>query len=1054
MTEHRTSQPQSWDEADWERIADNDEVWAPPTHLPPSLANPAPALLNTHEMEWKTFERLVLAMARQLDGAYDARRYGREGQAQHGLDVVAFFHHRKPSVYQAKRREAFRPSDLEEAVDRYAKGRRPFDADRVVVAVGREARETEVLNKLAALREKYSDMTIDLWDRQSISEQLRDKPEIVATFFGRATAAAFCPNGPLPATPIAAASVAADAILRGPVAHLGLAEDLRHAQVMVENKPEEAAGLFERIANSLETAGYVPHSVPIRESQATALQMAGRRAEEAWVRIDLAWRQFDGGDMTSATTQVQIIDQWRADTTEEVRRCKAVLEIAIRLRRNYGVLLDHLAQAFDALGVDDRHRVDAGPELAEEAVAHRMPEIVNARSALFLDLASSLTLDSTGQLKAARLRMCVADASAAWEELASTARDTYPPAVAALVLARHARYLTLIPKAEPSASRWRDAIERAVMEGCNDDASAWLYALRTMRVQTGLIGVVDDLNELHRHALALRAAGGGTVLPAPYDARERALSSLQRADWLRALEALNHYLWRSTVIADWYGEIDAHDLLGDLFLKMNRGAEAVRHYVMAGEAKKLSELGDNLRDEPIDLPIGLLTNRPWEQAAAFTFASACADLVVDDDAREWCAAALTVLVERQNDPTLFFAPNPWLAAFKAFGRLSIVSTLQEARTFLEMSRSLIPREAGHYRFSDEAQVHALIGIAHAHPELREKAVGQLLDALLVDQRMARLVLTDAQELLRTAPDISLAAAEEQATAGNYFATLALVACGRDSPSVLRLARERLTRALAPRDHQAGVIAFGTDLAHTAGLVRLLPEHDRVGFARAMVEFARDRQEPNQNRHEALMALQVIATYVPDAVRTELFEGIVPFIEGREDGSLVDKLLGGANDPLQRVRVSLGSSSLVPGGLIAAAALAQSDNEYSTVENCCTAALRGADEEMCNAIAIALAALPVEKVTLSVRLLASHPSQWLRALAATHWARRPDEPVEVGIDLSQDESPHVRGVLASAIGDGSSVAVLRGILSHDTRRSIRRHVSGTEPPASEASEAGH
>lgn len=39
------------DEAEWTSIPDDDEVWARPTRQPPPLADPAPPLLNTHEMD-------------------------------------------------------------------------------------------------------------------------------------------------------------------------------------------------------------------------------------------------------------------------------------------------------------------------------------------------------------------------------------------------------------------------------------------------------------------------------------------------------------------------------------------------------------------------------------------------------------------------------------------------------------------------------------------------------------------------------------------------------------------------------------------------------------------------------------------------------------------------------------------------------------------------------------------------------------------------------------------------------------------------------------------
>ena len=72
-------------------IGPNDAMWGPPGELPPPLAHPAPDLLNTHEMGSVPFEKLILAMAKRLDGAIDVHLYGRPGQAQHGLDVIAFF---------------------------------------------------------------------------------------------------------------------------------------------------------------------------------------------------------------------------------------------------------------------------------------------------------------------------------------------------------------------------------------------------------------------------------------------------------------------------------------------------------------------------------------------------------------------------------------------------------------------------------------------------------------------------------------------------------------------------------------------------------------------------------------------------------------------------------------------------------------------------------------------------------------------------------------------------------------------------------------------------
>jgi hypothetical protein len=1026
------------DEAGWTAIPDTDEVWAAPTELPPTLADPPPPLLNTHEMGWEPFERLVLHMARTLDGAHGVRRYGRPGQAQHGLDVVGFFADRAPSVYQAKDWQDFGAADLEKAVELYAGGRRPFDADRIVVAVATEARDTKTVEKLAALIEKHHDMQIELWDRQEISDRLRNQPQLVTIHFGPATAAAFCATTPPPAAAQPPASIAADAILRGPIAHLQLADDLRHAEASIAKRPDEAAELLARIAHQLEAVGFVPHAAPVREQQAKALRAAGRRTEEAWVRIDLGWRQLDAGDPFSAGIQVREIAEWGIEAPDEVVRCTNALSAATGFRQEHAVTLDQVAEAFDELTHQDPHRVDAALVLAEEAVAARRQDLVGARGKLLEQIASSTPQDDAGQLIAARLRMCVADCGDGWAELTATARDTYPPKVTALVMARYARHLALVPQPEPSVARWRDAIERACVEGLNDDAADWLYSLRGVRLQNGLMG--NDINGLHRDAQALRGAGNGTLLPEPYRARERALAYLRDEKWPNALEALRRYVWRSVIGADWAGEIEAHELMGDLFARTGRTYEAVRHYIMAGQRKGLEALGGSVRDEPVRLPIDLVTPRPWERAAAFAFVAACADLLVDEDAKLWCAAAFREIVEHPQ-PAGFGAPDPWLAAFKAFGQLAVVSTEEQARRFLEISSELIPREPNRYRFTDEDQVHALVGIARAHADLRSEAVDHLLQSVLLDQRMGELALREGHDLLRQDPKRTVEAVRYAAAGGSELAALALIAAEDETMEAVSLARQRLEAAVAPRVHKPGVQTFGTGLSQTAALTTVLAEEDRVRLARGMVDFANDRQETAHNRYEALVALKGVARYIPEDVRDELFRQVVPFAEGQHETDGKGDLFPGADDPLHRFRFSFGEALLAPAGLMAAAALAHTDEQYKIVQRIGVALLRDAGDQTANSIAVALASLPPVRVTLPLDLLAGHPSPWMRALAAVVWAQRPAEPAEIGVTLAKDGSPHVRGSLARSLRGNPRHARPREILSADPRRSVRQQVTG-------------
>ena len=1015
----------------WTRIPDEDRLWAAPAKLPPPLADPAPPLLNTHEMDWEAFERLLLAMARDLEGAYDVRRYGKLGQAQHGLDVVGFFFEQGASVYSAKRWQEFRASDLKSAVERYTTGTRPFDATRLVIGVATEVRDTTVIDKLVALRAKHQDIKIELWDKREISDRLRNQSRLVTTHFGRATAAAFCETAS--PSPAGTWSIAADAILRGPVAHLGLLDSLARAKQAIAADPNESARLFDQIAGRLETSGFGPHARPIRAQQAAALATAGHRTEASWLRIDLGWLHLQAGDPFAASIEVDELAKWGDEAPQEIVRCANALSAVISVRRHHSATLDQLAAAVDALLPGDRHRIDAGLALAEEAVAAREPALVASRSALLLDLAAATPRDNVGYLLAARLRMCVADCCGAWPELAATARDTYPPAITALVVARYARHLALIPEPEASIARWREAVERACIEERNDDAADWLYSLRGVRLQAGVVG--NDINDLHRHAQALRAAGSGTVLPEPYRARERALANIADKDWPDALEALRRYLWRSAIGGDWSGELDAHGLLGDVFEETGRIHQAIQQYVISGDRDKLQALARAQPDLPLRLPIELLTSRPWERAAAFAYAESCADLLVDEDARAWCDAAFREISEGRA-PDVMWAPNPWLAAFKSFGELALISTEDQAARFVRIGADLVPRPNGTYHLTDESHVKALIGIAMAHPPLRAQAVDQLLQTLLVDARMAELVLHDGAVLLREERARVGAALRQAVSEKNLYAGLALIEAASDTVAVVPLARQHLEAVVAPRTHEPRVLTFGSGVGRAGILVTILPEDERVRFAFRLLDFANDVDDSMVNRHQALRALRWIAPLLPDAVRDDLYLQVCPFANGEQE-SAANPSFPARADPLSRFRVSFGEFPLGPAGLMAAAALARSDSQYAEVERMALEQLRGASEETANEVALALAALPPEKMTLPLEVLAAHPSASLRALAGVVWAQRSDQGAELGERLARDQSHLVRQSLAGSLRGEPHHGPARTVLGNDPRRSIRR-----------------
>jgi hypothetical protein len=1023
--------------SDWVSIERDDPLWSSPTaeQLPPPLATPLPPLLNTHEMGWEQFERLVAAMARELDGAYNVRRYGRSGQAQHGLDIVGFFTGRLPTVYQAKDWQQFGASDLEEAVLRYSGGRRPFGADRLIVAVGSEVRDTAVDDRLHELRQGHPDLAVVLWDRGEISERLRSQPNLVRRFFGEATAGNFCdvPSTATPETP--RSSIAAEAILRGPIAYLGLLESFRRARESLDTKPAEAAKLLREIAERLEASGFGPHAVLIRDLQAKSLGAAGETTSEALVRLRLGWASLDAGDPFTAQAQAREMEKW-TDAPPEIQRAQGMLGVVAGYRAHAQVPIDHIAAAFDALHVEDPTRVEGALALAEEAIADRREDLISPRSDVLLKVAADLPKDPDGLMIAARLRMCVADAGGDWEELADSARRDYPARTTAWVLARRARHLAMAGNIPGSIARWTDAIERACVEQLNDDAADWLYSSRTVRVWGGLHGA--DLNEPHRHAQALRAAGSGTVLREPYPARERALDRMDHEKWPDALEALRHYVRRSTVLADLEGELDAHGAMARLFAQTGRPAQAARHFVFAGDAKSLEALAASLPDQPLTVDPGLLTDRPWERAAAYAYIAATADLLVDENARWWCATAFAE-VERDPGEWRPFAPNPWLGAFKAFAQLAGVASVEEAGRFLEFSRTLIPREPKTYRHTDEAQVEATIAIGLNHPGLRPTALERLLECLLADQRMADLVLGTGAMLLRGDPTAVVAKVGSAARDGDFNAALAVVEAGGDTDTAVPEARRRAESALRQPERKPGVFSFGTILPRIAFLVRVLPEEDRVRFASGMLDRAGATDDVGHNRADALIALEVVGAHLPDRVRDEMYVAVRPFGAGEYEPGAEPPLFADAGDPLSRTRISLRTGDLEAAGLLTLAALARTAEQAEEVEEMVLRHLRG-DAITADAAARTLLSLPTDPVHMSVPVLSTHSSPAMRAMGAVLWARRPSEPEAIGTSLARDPARVVRASLASTLGDQRRHDAVRTILGVDPRRSVRRRIS--------------
>ena len=128
--------------------------------------------------------------------------YGTRGQAQSGIDVYA----RDPLILgveapqrryvclQARRTNTVTRARLRDSTDEFLAGKWADVSRKFIYATSASAASTDVVDEIEELATLMATSSIEfeVWDREGISRQLKDKPEVVDDFFGRQWVKAFC----------------------------------------------------------------------------------------------------------------------------------------------------------------------------------------------------------------------------------------------------------------------------------------------------------------------------------------------------------------------------------------------------------------------------------------------------------------------------------------------------------------------------------------------------------------------------------------------------------------------------------------------------------------------------------------------------------------------------------------------------------------------------------------------------------------------------------------------------------------------------------------------
>ncbi|MGW6060539.1 hypothetical protein [Streptomyces sp. NPDC055189] len=1039
----------------------DDPVYAAPTQVTAVLLDPKLGRLPFLEMLPADFERLLARILVEVEGLRDVRLFGTHGQKDDGLDVVGRAADGTWHGWQGKRYRTYGPADLQTTVeDHTLRGSGEFPVEGLVVCVPCDVTR-QVTVKLRKLSGSFPDLSIALLGPDDLGDRLRNRPDIVTQFFGQQTAERFCL--PVPAPPVIAApgldrADLADAARRSPAEALGvgglLADAARFAQA---NDHRAAVGKFAEAEALLVRSGFDGHAASVARRRADALIKAGDLDEAASLLSDAFWQRADAGDADGVRSlSHRLGEALRSAAAEHPAVDTAVHSTARRLFNVMDCAQNLLTHPFPKSAAPAPLRQN--PDGLESSLA-RLAVLASETSALvdrergwitedaerLMQLADAMT--DADDLLAVRLRLIVADATGQWTDLVDAAyRRRHRRILCALILARYARHLAITEGSPDAAELWKEAVEQACLDGHNADAGEWVHARRLLHQRTVPMAMhgIDDLDL----AKALLARPGRSRLLAAGDLLTKGVGALHDKNLRAAALALRQQVRLSAASGRWFDEHIARRRLAEVLLEAEEFDRAADHAVAIGETKIAKNVAIAASEYFVDVTHRLGSAPYWEKATVFRLLGEQADLLPDALVNEVADAALAATSEDVSE-TRFPAgnPSPRLAAHDLLAALAGRLDLPRAARHLSALAPVAPRPKGTYYLTDLAQATFLAEVATIHPELRDRALDQILAMLTGDLGNTK-ALRRASELLHRygqgrIEQLSVLAGDGSWTAADALTYLADTASDGRPPSEERVtqARQALARLTASRAYTPGRIDFGIGEAvgRDAAQIRVLPELDRIMAIQALIDRGKG-PEASFDRADCIDAAASIATSLTqDAPCGGLCETALEAADHDSGPNAADLAMGGMNHQLSGFRLNLASTEIRAHWLLLAACVARSAEHAEQVRERILLALPAPADDASYRLAQALQLLPQKVVAPHTLLLATHPHWAVRSLSAILWARHAEVPVQLGSSLVRDPDVRVRRTLATEVAERTDLrsSAVATLLATDPRYSVRR-----------------
>jgi hypothetical protein len=1065
------------DDGDLDRLNPAEILARQPGQVSPPV--PPATRLPMLELSPEVFERLVLEYVWSVEAARDVHVYGRRGQKQYGLDIVGQDRERRRFVYQVRRLKTITPSEIRAAVVDYVgpprgtgaggiSTARRFDAARFVLATAASIHDdTALVDEITALQDEYQgDLDVQVVGIEQLSVKLRDAAGIVAAFFGRDWARAFCGVEP-PETPPGQAT--GFGLLEGPLTALNLEAAVAHAERLRESQPAVAAEAHRAIADQLQASGYPGHAEIFRHRAGEDLLRAG----DPDGGFDLFWQLgFDGFLRGDTHVRLPQLGGWALPPPGGVRQAKLTV---LRATLNWYGQGSDLTATIPALGTlldaDDPHALALITIVTEQALVDGLyatdpptsmigpasPQANLAELAAELLALARRALDSPATPARdwrARLRCALADATlercrrtgepASVDQeygqlIADTTAGRIPPGPAAMVHARAGRAHAAAGEPDQAIDSWRRAVIAALPDYGGDAREA--FQSLTQVVDSQGRWFVPDLKIISQAVPNRRM-----FLGASYDPAVVALDDLRGGRAQSAFRNARRCVWEGRLSGHLYDEGWALTVFADVMKATGRPTTELAIRVTAGDGKSAAAVAATLSDW-VDLRDGLHYGPPWVVAAAAQALAAESDLVPDD--------VLDPIVGRLLDLAATAATAPLVASQpsrEAFHALTAFADRIDPHRFDEVTRLAEPHLERETSLTEPA-ITIVRGLYRGVPEHRDQLTG-LLKAAVGQPNPGH--AWDVIRVLRQPGDALEAIARERAVAGDADAVDVLARWQLHTPEVRAAARRSAAVLLrVPVGHQRNSWGFGGSFATlTATKVAVLagggdqdddlpptelagspcsaaedpaqPDDAAVMAAGAvqplaaavldkLLDLAGDRYDMAVERVDAVQALDILVPVLSAATMLHVARRLMVPAHDPEFGFQDDAEIYG-RDPLRGLRMDLGGRNLASRALDTAVqayrravigdpALADAELAMDMLLLGETM-LRSDDDAEATTAAGGLAVLsglaPVDLYRLAAHRLAS-----VRATAIHGWAAAEGQPPGLPAQLAADPSAPVR-----------------------------------------------